>query len=97
LILRGDWSEIIVVVGTAILGIWLIASALEGYLAFFGRLGEGAVALISRLLMLGAGLAMALPGGGTLGLSHLQLTLLGIGLAFLSLLIVHFSKSKELA
>ena len=93
--MRGDWSEIIVVVGTAILGIWLIASALEGYLSFFGRLGEGAIALVSRLLMLGAGLAMALPGGGQLGLSHLQLTMLGIGLALISLLIVHFFKPKQ--
>lgn len=97
LILRGDWSEIFVVVGTAILGIWLIASALEGYLVFFGRLGEGVTALVSRLLMLGAGLAMALPGGGTLGLSHLQLTFLGVGLALVGLLIAHYSKPKQLS
>ena len=76
LILRGAPGEIIVVVGTAIAGIALIASALEGYLVGIGKAGWPA-----RLFVLAGGLMMALPGGGELGLSHVQLSLGGLTLA----------------
>jgi len=82
LILRGHPWEICVVVGTAVLGIWLIASALEGYLVGLGTLRGGIAGAPARLLLFAAGMAMAMPGGGELGLSHLQLSLLGLGLAF---------------
>ena len=54
LILRGEPWEIIVVVGTAALGIWLIASAIEGYLLGLGRLDRGIGGAIARLLLLQA-------------------------------------------
>jgi len=76
LILRGAPGEIIVVVGTAIAGIALIASALEGYLV-----GIGKTAWPARLFLLAGGLMMAMPGGGELGLSHVQLSLGGLMLA----------------
>ncbi|MDP1648755.1 MAG: TRAP transporter fused permease subunit [Rubrivivax sp.] len=85
LILRGEPLDVVVVVATAVLGIGLIASALEGYLMGFGRLGAGAAGWVSRGLLLAAGLSMALPGGGELGLSHLQLSLAGVGLAVVAL------------
>jgi TRAP transporter 4TM/12TM fusion protein len=81
LILRGEPLDILVVVATAMIGIWLIGSALEGYMTGFGRLGEGIVAGAARLLLFAAGLTMALPGGGELELSHLQLSIAGVGLA----------------
>jgi TRAP transporter 4TM/12TM fusion protein len=81
LILRGEPLEITVVVATAVIGIWLIASALEGYMVGFGLLGDGFLAGVARLLLLAAGLTMALPGGGELELSHLQLSIVGLGLA----------------
>jgi TRAP transporter 4TM/12TM fusion protein len=81
LILRGEPLEITVVVATAVIGIWLIASALEGYMVGFGLLGDGFLAGVARLLLLAAGLTMALPGGGELDLSHLQLSIVGLGLA----------------
>jgi TRAP transporter 4TM/12TM fusion protein len=86
LILRGEPTEIAVVVATAIAGIWLIAAALEGYLAGFGMLGKGPVGILTRLLLLLAGASMALPGGGELELSHLQLSIAGLGLAATALL-----------
>ncbi|MEO8187432.1 MAG: TRAP transporter fused permease subunit [Burkholderiaceae bacterium] len=85
LILRGQPSEIAVVVGTAVIGIWLIASALENYMAGFGPLGHGLTGAVARLLLLAAGLSMALPGGGELQLSHLQLSAAGVGLALMAL------------
>jgi TRAP-type uncharacterized transport system fused permease subunit len=81
LILRGTPAEILIVVGTAIAGITLIAAALEGYLVGFGALRFGWAGALARLLLMGAGIAMALPGGGKLGVGHWELTLIGIGLA----------------
>ena len=81
LILRGTPLDIAVVVITAVIGIWLIGSALEGYVVGFGLLGEGFLAGIARLLLLAAGLTMALPGGGELELSHVQLSAAGLSLA----------------
>ncbi len=92
LILRGEPLEITVVVATAVLGIWLIASALEGYMVGFGLLGDSVIALIARLLLLAAGLTMALPGGGELELSHLQLSVAGLGLAGAALALAAVAK-----
>ncbi|MBE0615694.1 MAG: TRAP transporter fused permease subunit [Burkholderiales bacterium] len=80
LILRGAPWEIAVVVGTAALGIWLIASAIEGYLLGLGRMDMGVLGALARLLLFASGMAMALPGGGELELSHLQLAALGAAL-----------------
>lgn len=87
LIMRGEPGEIAVVVGTAFLGILLIASALEGYLVGFGRLGDRLAGWLSRLLLFAGGLMMALPGGGELALSHLQLVLFGGVLVLVALLL----------
>ncbi len=95
LILRGEPLDIVVVVATAVLGILLIGSALEGYLLGFGRLGQGALGLLSRVLLFAAGLSMALPGGGSIGLSHLQLALAGVGLAAVSLLIARLARPSS--
>jgi TRAP transporter 4TM/12TM fusion protein len=81
LILRGSAWEIAVVVATAVAGIALIASALEGYLVFAGALRKTFSGWTARALLLAGGLAMALPGGGELQLSHLQLALVGAALA----------------
>jgi len=80
LILRGTPLEIAIVVGTAIVGILLIASALEGYLVGVGLLA-GPVGRAARALIGAGGVFLALPGGDELGLSHLRLSLTGIALA----------------
>ncbi|HEU4644799.1 MAG TPA: TRAP transporter fused permease subunit, partial [Burkholderiales bacterium] len=80
LILRGTPGEIIVVVGTAIAGIALIASALEGYLVGIGTIARSIPGWAARLLLFAGGLMMAMPGGGELGLSHVQLSLGGLTL-----------------
>ncbi len=81
LILRGSPGEIVIVVGTAVIGIALIASAIEGYVLGIGTLAAGAAGWTARLLLLAGGLSMAMPGGGELALSHLQLSLGGLALA----------------
>ena len=79
-------------VGTAALGIWLIASAIEGYLLGLGWLDRGIGGAIARLLLFASGMAMALPGGGELGLSHIQLAGLGVGLGVIGALIALVNK-----
>jgi TRAP transporter 4TM/12TM fusion protein len=81
LILRGSPAEIAVVVATAAVGIAFIASALEGYLVGVGALRGSAAGWSARALLFAAGLAMAMPGGGELGLSHLNLAFIGAALA----------------
>jgi TRAP transporter 4TM/12TM fusion protein len=81
LILRGSPWEILVVVGTAVVGITFLAAALQGYVVGIGTVAPGAAGWAARLLMLAGGLVMAMPGGGELGLSHVQLSLAGLALA----------------
>ena len=85
LILRGEPLDIVIVVITAFIGILLLASAMEGWLVGFGRLGDNLAGWASRLLLLAAGVSMALPGGGDLGLSHLQLAIVGAVLVLAAL------------
>jgi len=81
LILRGTPWEIVVVVGTAAAGIALIGAALEGYVVGIGAIARSAPGWAARLLLFAGGLAMAMPGGGELELSHAQLSFGGLALA----------------
>jgi len=80
------------VVITAFIGITFIAAALEGYLAGIGKLGEGLLHLPCRLIMFAAGIFMALPGGDGIGLSHVQLAAVGLGLAVLATLLARINR-----
>ncbi|MBI2319556.1 MAG: TRAP transporter large permease subunit, partial [Betaproteobacteria bacterium] len=96
LILRGAGGEIAVVVATAALGIALIAAALEGWLIGIGDLRRGAANAIARALLFLAGMAMALPGGGRLALSHFELALAGAALAGAGALIAWAARKRSL-
>jgi TRAP transporter 4TM/12TM fusion protein len=95
LIMRGEPMEIAIVVVTAFIGILLIASAIEGYLIGFGKLGAHPAGWAARVLLLGGGLMMALPGGGDLGLSHLQLSLAGIALMLSALILARITRQSS--
>ena len=81
LIGQGAPSEVASVLITALVGIWFFGAALQGYVAFLGEPGHGAVSYFARALLLAGGLCCAAPGGDTVGLSHLALTGIGIVLA----------------
>ncbi len=57
-ILEGEWTATAQAIVEAVVGVWLMAGALQGYLPGFGRLS----ALWMRVLLAFAGLAIALPG-----------------------------------
>jgi len=95
LILRGTPWEIVVVVSTAVLGVLLIASALAGYLIGMGTLRDGIAAGFARVLLFAGGMAMALPGGGELELSHVQLSALGAALAAGAVVLAWLARSTQ--
>ncbi|CAM4056204.1 TRAP transporter fused permease subunit [Vreelandella rituensis] len=82
LIMQGEPLQIAMVFVQAVIGIVLFASAMQGYLIGVGRLGRGIFQEATiRTLVLLSGLTLALPGGGMIPLS--QIELLGISIAAL--------------
>jgi TRAP transporter 4TM/12TM fusion protein len=81
LVLRGSWQEIALVTGTAFLGVFLIASAIQGYMAGLGMIPATMGGLVGRLLVLAGGVALFLPGGAALGLEFGRFGLEAIGAA----------------
>ena len=73
LILNGSVYEIVTVFATAVVGVVLIAGALQGHVTGVGALGTGAFGMLCRVLVAFAGLLLAVPGGDMLGISALQL------------------------
>ncbi|MFT6558396.1 TRAP transporter permease [Sneathiella sp.] len=96
LILQGETLEIIKVVFTALLGTWIIASALQGYLAWVGKLDihpQGR--WIIRGLLLISGLALATPGGGLMPVSNNELVFIAVALAVPTVLVVLFANRRN--
>jgi TRAP transporter 4TM/12TM fusion protein len=81
LIGHGAPLEVAYVIVTAVLGIFLIGAALQGYVAGMGAVPAGVVGATVRLLMFAGGLCFAVPGGGELGLDQAQLFVFGVALA----------------
>ena len=77
----GSAGEVAVVLGTAILGVWFLGSALQGYLIGVGDLGGGPRGWILRTFLFVGGLFFAAPGNVVAGLSHLDMSLIGLVLA----------------
>jgi len=73
--------EVVVVLITALLGVGFISMALQGYVSLVGGLGTGATGLAMRLVLLIGGLFFAAPANDMIGLSHLQLSGIGLVLA----------------
>lgn len=97
LILRGEPLEIAIVVGTAVVGVWLIAAAMEGYLVFYGRLGRHFMGVLGRLCLAFGGFMFAIPGGGDSGFTHVHLVLLGLALAAAGIAISRIGQTPRLA
>lgn len=81
LLLQGSFMENLQATSTALVGVALLAAALQGYLLGLGDLGRGHLAWLVRALIGLAGLTLALPAGGLFELS--QLLLLSLALVFL--------------
>ncbi|WOI35406.1 TRAP transporter fused permease subunit (plasmid) [Tritonibacter scottomollicae] len=68
LIGQGSMAEILSVLGTAVIGVLLLSSALQGYLLGVGRLGGGGLFQWPiRMALFAAGLLLLVPGGENFG------------------------------
>lgn len=81
LIGQGAPHEVALAVVSATIGVWLVASAMQGYLAFVGTMGSGLLAGMSRALLGLAGFIVAAPFPGPYGLTAIELSLVGVMLA----------------
>ncbi|QIT54950.1 TRAP transporter permease [Aquisalimonas sp. 2447] len=81
LILQGSLQEIALVLTQALFGVLVIASAMQGYLLFVGDLGRYAILQwpIRGMLVIG-GMLIAVPGGGPVPLTNLELSLISAAL-----------------
>ena len=80
LIGQGSAAEISVVLTTAVLGVFFIGAAIQGYIAGLGEIGRDLIGNVLRLLLFAAGLFFAAPGSEEIGLGHFQLSLIGLAL-----------------
>lgn len=79
----GSWAEILPVVASAFMGVWLIASGSQGYLSGFGSLGTGLFGAIARTLVVVGGGAIAVPASLIPGIGHAALIGAGVILALI--------------
>ena len=61
LVLHGDVFTILLEVGSAMVGIVLIASGLQGHLVFLGSFTRDISATVARVILIAGGLALAYP------------------------------------
>lgn len=88
LIGQGSWGEIALVLVTAMLGIVLVAAALQGYLLGVGAMTNRALDWLARALFAVAGLMLIAPGGGWIPVSQLGLIGLSVVVALPAVLIL---------
>ncbi|MGE0698943.1 MAG: TRAP transporter permease [Hyphomicrobiaceae bacterium] len=96
LIGRGPALEIVIVLATAIAGIFLICAALQGYLWGVGRLDGNVLAWPGRVLLALAGILLALPGSEKIGYTHLQLLQAAAVLGALGLVLAWLGRGRGL-
>lgn len=96
LIGRGDFWEVVITFSAAVIGVVMLAAALQGYLAGVGKLMVfGPVGWLCRALLAAAGIIMMLPGGGLVGYDHFTLNLTAVCLAIPGISIAWFGRSRQ--
>jgi TRAP transporter 4TM/12TM fusion protein len=95
LIGRGPIGEVMLVLVTAIIGIWLISSGLQGYLYGVGSLDGGFAAIPGRALLIMGGIILALPANeAIIPFSHLEINSLALALALLGVAMCWFGRRR---
>ena len=92
LIGAGSAFEVIPTLATAILGVWLIGSALQGHVSGFGGFATDAAGYALRVLVFVGGLCFAAPGGVIAGLDHFALSAIGLALVAPALLFLRWQR-----
>jgi len=87
LILRGSVTEILLDTSTAFVGVLVIAAGLQGYLLGVGDLGRGPGGWVARVSLVASGMALALPGNGSVYFNYWQLAVIAAVLAVPTVLV----------
>ncbi|WP_166261948.1 TRAP transporter permease [Marinobacter salicampi] len=96
LILQGAWDEILVVLSQAIVGVALIAGGMQGYLLGVGNLSLYRVLQWPiRLALIAGGMLLAIPGGGPVPFTNLELSMISAVLLAPALALVWWSNRQE--
>lgn len=96
LIGRGEFSEVAITFGAAVIGVVLLAGALQGYLVGIGRLMVfGPLGWLCRGLLAAAGIFMMLPGGDLVGYEHSTLNIIAVCLAAPAIAIAWFGRATN--
>jgi len=96
LILQGSWDEILIVLPQAIVGVALIAGGMQGYLLGIGNLSLYRVLQWPiRLALIAGGMLLAIPGGGPVPFTNLELTMISAILILPALALVWWSNRVE--
>ena len=93
-LMDGSAFDVVQVVTEALIGIWLIAGSLQGFLPFYGVL----LNFFGRFTVLIGGVLIAIPGLSLFNLRSLDnvdLALLGCGLAVLGIMVDRFLQRRE--
>ncbi|MCP5151565.1 MAG: TRAP transporter fused permease subunit [Ectothiorhodospiraceae bacterium] len=97
LIGQGSIGEIVAVLAAAVAGIALISGGLQGYVYGLGALdGRRGLAMAGRVLLVGAGIILALPGGELVGHTHLELALAALATAMVALALAWLGRRQPL-
>ena len=96
LIFQGSWDETAVVLVQALAGIVLIAGSMQGWLLGIGNLACGVLEWPVRLALIVGGVLLAVPGGGPVPLTNLQLSLTSAALILPALVIVKVIQRRPL-
>lgn len=86
-------SEVVWVFFCAIIGIWFISAALQGYISFIGGL-YGAAGMAMRFVLFASGMMIAAPTTGVMGISGLTITLAGFALSLLPISLARRSPDR---
>lgn len=92
LIGAGSTLDVVLTLFTAIVGVWLIGSALQGYVSGFGRFATGSQGIGLRLLVFIGGLFFAAPGDVVAGLDHFAMSGIGLVLAGPALFLIRLQR-----
>lgn len=87
LIGQGSPGEVATVFVTALVGVFFIGSALQGYVTGIGTMRDGIVGYAARGSLLVAGLFFASPGAAGIGLTHMHMSGIGLALGLPALLL----------